>query len=123
MTELKKCPFCGGEAEIRITEWDNSSKTHYSVMCQKCESETTLYKTEAEAIAAWNKRAKDENTLTLDEIREVVFKAIDNNCNGISLLMWEFEKACKASNLVEFIEKACKASNLVEFIEKEKKGD
>ena len=98
MTELKKCPFCGGEVEIY-------ADLIYFVECKNCEIGTRIKATEPEAKAAWNKRAKDENTLTLDEIREVVFKAIDNNCNGISLLMWEFEKACKASNLVEFIEK------------------
>lgn len=54
MIELKPCPFCGGEAEI--TKWYEG----YFVECreQHCGGTIGAYKTEAEAIEAWNTRAK-----------------------------------------------------------------
>lgn len=52
MEELIKCPFCGGEAEI------NGSNGTYWIDCNKCRAETGLSNTEAEAIAAWNRRVE-----------------------------------------------------------------
>lgn len=51
-TELKPCPFCGGNAEMK-------SYTMFWVVCDDCLSETTVYSTEEEAIEAWNRRATD----------------------------------------------------------------
>ena len=114
MTELKKCPHCGGEAEIY-------ADSIYFVECKNCEIGTRIKATEPEAIAAWNKRAKEENSLTLDEIRAVFqhkycmncISFIENeNCEVCDIdvveLMQEFEKACKESNLIGFIEKEAK---------------
>ena len=55
--ELKPCPFCGGDAEI--TKWHEG----YFVECkkQRCGGTIGAYKTEEEAIEAWNTRAKDGN--------------------------------------------------------------
>ena len=65
MTELKPCPFCGGEAEPIVARVDESTKT-YSVICTQCYTgifrprmkgmEWCAYRTENEAIDAWNKR-------------------------------------------------------------------
>ena len=61
--ELKPCPFCGGEAQRdsnnahngdRMDEWE-----WFSVYCPNCFcAQTPQYKTPAEAIAAWNRRAR-----------------------------------------------------------------
>lgn len=48
--ELKPCPFCGGEAEIVMSGGDRR------VDCKKCGARSDWYDTEAEAIAAWNRR-------------------------------------------------------------------
>ena len=56
MSELKRCPFCGGEA--KITEWDDScdydKEEAYHVECDCCEG--NWYETKQQAIDAWNKR-------------------------------------------------------------------
>lgn len=47
--KLKKCPFCGGEAHVVgiLTRW---------VVCDECGAELKFFKTEEEAIEAWNRR-------------------------------------------------------------------
>jgi len=53
--ELKPCPFCGGEASIRI---DTSHSTACLIGCATmgCFGHEQWEETEAEAIAAWNHR-------------------------------------------------------------------
>ena len=57
--KLLNCPFCGGDAEI--TKWHEG----YFVECreQRCGGTIGAYKTEEEAIEAWNTRA--ERTCTI----------------------------------------------------------
>lgn len=69
MSELLPCPFCGGEATM------DSSGKKYQVWCKRCSCihMGEFYNTEAEAIAAWNRRAQPENEpLTLEQLREMV---------------------------------------------------
>lgn len=58
MTDLKPCPFCGGDAEIiyresaaRPPNWDKSF-----VQCRRCEAESNWEETIEQAITAWNTR-------------------------------------------------------------------
>jgi len=53
MSELKKCPFCGGEAEIY--HWYE----RFYVRCSKCLISTLSHPTKQKAIAAWNRRADE----------------------------------------------------------------
>jgi hypothetical protein len=84
MTELRKCPFCGGEAKIgRIFG-------HESVYCTKCDAciLPSPYDTEDElnkSIEAWNKRVPQEENQdwfhafpTKD--KEKLFKYISEKC-------------------------------------------
>lgn len=55
---LKSCPFCGGEAELRIGE---HSFTDAKVVCVGCSAEGPIFDTECDspimdAIAHWNTR-------------------------------------------------------------------
>ncbi len=60
--KLKPCPFCGGKAGIIVglscLEPDDSY-----VCCRKCDAKTDIYHTPEKAVAAWNRRAgNDEET-------------------------------------------------------------
>ena len=55
---LKKCPFCGGEAEHIVDVWDYIDRSHL-VRCKNPECNgwcVQYYDTEEEAVKAWNTR-------------------------------------------------------------------
>lgn len=54
MSELRKCPFCGGEAVIK------GSCAHYWIVCKQCKVETRAVSTHGAAIGIWNKRVGDD---------------------------------------------------------------
>lgn len=58
--ELKKCPYCGGEAHVYSTESCTQNKMYYGVDCDsdECIVHTMVadYETAEEAIEAWNRR-------------------------------------------------------------------
>lgn len=56
-TELAACPFCGGEAEPDFGFKNHDTETYFYVVCLECGAEAIGYKTEAEAVAAWNNRS------------------------------------------------------------------
>lgn len=60
MTELKPCPFCGGEA---IIEQDEDWYWEWTVSCRNEDCvcyEGRSYETEEEAVAVWNRRGGEE---------------------------------------------------------------
>ncbi|MBQ9784280.1 MAG: Lar family restriction alleviation protein [Clostridia bacterium] len=65
--EIKPCPFCGGEAELY------SGGIKY-VLCKECLATSCDFKTEAEAIEAWNRRANDvgERPYYADDFRRIL---------------------------------------------------
>ena len=64
MTDLKPCPFCGGEAEEiteRYGEYSPVMDENFIVQCMVCLTQTAPRISKKAAIAAWNKReVKDE---------------------------------------------------------------
>lgn len=67
MKKIKKCPFCGAQAEVsyvNIASLEGSKGTNYLVECVNidCKAwvQTKAYDTKEEAIAAWNERKADE---------------------------------------------------------------
>ena len=58
MHELKPCPFCGGEAEVK-------SVMDFAVYIAHCKNCTcmlgSLFGDKCDAIEAWNRRANNEN--------------------------------------------------------------
>ncbi len=55
MTELKTCPFCGGEAEM------NGIKTLFHIRCKHCGAATGLFIDKEVAAEAWNRRVDNGN--------------------------------------------------------------
>lgn len=77
MSELKKCPFCGGEAKLLkgLCELDNY------FMCLNCRIKTKLYNTKAAAIKAWNTRKPmDKIVERLEELKQKEYDT-EERCN------------------------------------------
>ena len=59
MSELKRCPFCRGEAEIEYGTW--MGWPQYTPVCGNgdciCNTVNSGYNTWEDAVAAWNRRA------------------------------------------------------------------
>lgn len=51
MTELRRCPFCGGEAEV----WVSNVTDRAVIYCKVCDAQI-MKPNEQEAIEAWNRR-------------------------------------------------------------------
>lgn len=69
MEQLKKCPFCGGEAKI-----DKTTSNAVEVACSECSASTPLFWAfiggKEKAIEAWNTRKPMERILEqLEELR------------------------------------------------------
>ncbi len=54
---LKRCPFCGGEADIRAF----SVIIEYSISCTTCGIGTWDHETVEECVELWNKRNNHEH--------------------------------------------------------------
>ena len=67
MSELKRCPFCGGEAEI-------VGSAYKRILCKGCEIE--IFITE-ETVKKWNMRKPMQNIV--ERLEEVSFPDIDEN--------------------------------------------
>ena len=58
MAELKPCPFCGGKASVMRYHHINNASYCY---CTSCKVRMPNMLTKEDAIAAWNRMAKDGN--------------------------------------------------------------
>ena len=60
LPEMKKCPFCGGEATI-LKKYKRNA-VGYQPMCRsaRCGALLDTWATKREAILAWNARAENE---------------------------------------------------------------
>jgi len=60
--ELKKCPLCGGKAELttKLVEKLSGCYTEYYIQCYGCLLKTYSYYDKQAAIEKWNTRIDDE---------------------------------------------------------------
>lgn len=58
MEELKKCPFCGGEAMLKINYGFDEKVISSFVYCEECGVATRRCALETTAIGKWNRRVK-----------------------------------------------------------------
>ena len=72
MDELKPCPFCGSDEIMRLCDpaqgLDNSGPSR-ALSCAGCHIEAPFYDTEAEAIAAWNRRTPTPEAGEVERLR------------------------------------------------------
>lgn len=54
MTEIKPCPFCGGEAYVL------EGFTLYEVACDYCHCRTPVEYSKEKVIELWNRRTSDD---------------------------------------------------------------
>lgn len=60
MIELLPCPFCGGTNLEVMHAVDKEGAFDWKISCADCQP---LHETEAEAVAAWNRRAELEEPI------------------------------------------------------------
>jgi hypothetical protein len=74
MSDLKNCPFCGGEAK----KWEGNDG--WWIECYDghggCMVSTEVYETEARAIEAWNRRAGDDTREAIEAEIVAALRAI-----------------------------------------------
>lgn len=59
MKELKKCPFCGGDAENKGMKDFEGNTILAFVACKQCGAQTRAYASVDAAKEAWNSRTRD----------------------------------------------------------------
>lgn len=56
MSDLKPCPFCGGEAHLVIRHNEDLSWVRYYIYCRRCDARSGKHKTAEHAHNSWNRR-------------------------------------------------------------------
>ena len=71
MTEIKRCPICGGKATWWLTWYPEcepgATGTMYAVRCMKCGAEGRSRGTKEDSIMSWNSMSREELEKLLDE--------------------------------------------------------
>lgn len=94
MTELRPCPFCGGEA--RLWHPKEYGITLGSVKCNSCGASTESFTDDDSAIEAWNKRPNPWHTGTPTENGYYLCKVFydKDTPNDMRILEWVSSLNC-----------------------------
>ena len=85
---IATCPFCGGDPAIIHNTVDFKAVSH-AITCFGCEAGTKFYTDEADAIAAWNRRADlDATPAAPVPVPEDVLDAIGTVLYALELVVW-----------------------------------
>ncbi len=84
MTELKPCPFCGGNARMLRHELGIMGRSGYdwwhAIQCQRCNAavgyDDNRYRDKSDAIRAWNTRAPSPELTAANERIKVLEEGI-----------------------------------------------
>lgn len=81
MSELKPCPFCGGEASI---ERVGANRVSMKISCKDCGCSVESSETWINENSQWNTRAENKELTTLREQNKELIKALEltNNLNA-----------------------------------------
>ena len=73
MIELKKCPFCGSDGELREYEDKKTGNLWYGVRCRNCNcignDIDPQYGNQQNAINAWNRREGDGHSFWVESAK------------------------------------------------------
>ena len=104
-SELKPCPFCGGEAEMQC------ELEIYCVMCTECNAHGTTVdnwhegdEAYSEAIAAWNRREKDEEEQRSKIEQKLIKKIFEEEIVMLDEPCCEDDGSCILRNVKEDLE-------------------
>ena len=109
MSELKRCPFCGGEAEMgrKRSCFDHWEQGDFIPRCKdtKCLGRLyRTYKTEEEAITAWNTRKPMERILErLEECKETHDRRLLSKKETASFKIKELQFSGCYQNAIEIV--------------------
>ena len=85
MTELRPCPFCGGEARLIDSE---CGTTIYAVECVLCQAKIGWFDEKERAIKEWNNRPSPWHTGTPTEAGWYLVAYRKCDCDGS--LYWDY---------------------------------
>jgi len=76
MSDRNSCPFCGGVAATH----KELGKDGYAITCCACKAAIGWFKTQSEAIAAWNRRADTWVKVSEPPKTDGEYMVSDGNC-------------------------------------------
>ena len=101
MDNLLTCPFCGGEAAMQHVSQLWEPKDNYWAACKCCYMSGKTYRTESEAIAAWNTRYHSEFEKTVIKAWKEIQDYTERTCKEYgsvrvwqSCNVWSHELSC-----------------------------
>lgn len=90
MAELKKCPFCGGEAELYQYYPYLRKRCLSTVRCKSCRANSGTWGRKDKAIESWNNRATEAELRAnvIDEFAEALKKICAERPLGTDREKW-----------------------------------
>lgn len=78
MADLKKCPFCGGEAEIhsKCSYEETGGDIMFFVKCESCGAESGWHTVQPIVIEAWNNRITETSVHTGNDVVERIVERV-----------------------------------------------
>lgn len=76
MEELKKCPFCDGEASLKVNHGFGEEVISAFVYCEECGVATRNCALESTARGMWNRRSERMKEQTFEDIMYMIKKIV-----------------------------------------------
>lgn len=95
MSDVKNCPFCGGNASVCEVETDIDGKmfSGFIVACEKCGVSSPASDDEHKVIDCWNKRVPSERENELEKLLVALVNARYDEMNATSRYIRALHKA------------------------------
>lgn len=95
---IKPCPFCGGSAKVGHEKY-YQPRVSRRIICTVCFSSSGWYRTEEEAIEAWNRRSNNAPTFEAEPIRYGEWLPVDDkndafDCSECDVMVMKKHNYC-----------------------------